>query len=139
MLARLVQNGTPAEAEDLIKDICHELENSAEKLENGVCSGEIYLALFQYFETELGVDVRNGTERFGEIWREATGDFDVIVFHEAAPLLSLADTVDYDGLSQFAGDFFQIDCGDAAQAACDALLNNLRSLGADEILIWHLF
>ena len=137
-LADLVQNGDPGEAENLVREIYSELENSAEKLENGTCSGEIFLALFHYFETMLGMDVRSGTERLGELWRETTGDFDVVVFCEKDALLSVADAVDHDALSQFASDFFQIDCGNAPQAACDALLNNLKGLGTDEVLIWHL-
>ena len=138
-LADLVQNGDSGEAENLIREIYSELENSAERLENDRCSGEIFLALFHYFETMLGVNVRSGTERLGELWREATGDFDVVVFREKDALLSVADAVDHDALSHFSSDFFQMDCGDAPQTACDGLLDNLRGLGADEVLIWHLY
>ena len=137
-LMRLIQHDGPDKAENLIKEIYRELEEPAEKLKHGQCSGEIFSALFHYVELTLGIDVRSGLERFGEIWRETTGDFDVVVFYGAEPLLPLADAVDFDGLSQFVNDFFQADCGEAPQAACGALLNNLKSLSADEILIWHL-
>lgn len=138
-LMHLIQHDEPGKAEDLIKEIYRELEEPTEKLKHGWCSGEIFIALFHYVELTLGIDVRNGLERFGEIWRETTGDFDVVVFYEAAPLLSLADAVDFDGLSQFVNDFFQADREEAPQAAYGALLNNLKSLGADEVLIWHLY
>ncbi len=123
----------------MIKEIYSELENSAAKLENDKCSGEVYIALFHYLKTVCGVDVRCGMEGFGEEWRNVTGDFDIIVFHEKERVLALEDTIDYDGLLQFINDFFQIDYGNAGQIAWDTLLNNLKSTGAENILIWHLF
>lgn len=66
-LADLVQSGNPGEAESLIREIYNELENSAEKLENGGCSGEIFIALFHYFKAMLGMNVRSGAERLGEL------------------------------------------------------------------------
>ena len=123
----------------MIKEIYSELENSAAKLENDKCSGEVYIALFHYLKTVCGVDIRCGMEGFGEEWRNVTGDFDIIVFHEKERVLALEDTIDYDGLLQFINDFFQIDYGNAGQIAWDTLLNNLKSTGAENILIWHLF
>jgi hypothetical protein len=137
--ADLINNGKSVQTEDLIKEIYSELENSAAKLENDKCSGEVYIALFHYLKTVCGVDVRCGMEGFGEEWRNVTGDFDIIVFHEKERVLALEDTIDYDGLLQFINDFFQIDYGNAGQIAWDTLLNNLKSTGAENILIWHLF
>ncbi len=137
--ADLINNGKSVQTEDLIKEIYSELENSAAKLENDKCSGEVYIALFHYLKTVCGVDVRCGMEGFGEEWRNVTGDFDIIVFHEKERVLALEDTIDYDGLLQFINDFFQIDYGNAGQIAWDTLLNNLKSTGADNILIFHLF
>ena len=137
--ADLINNGKSVKTEELIKEIYSELENSAAKLENDKCSGEVYIALFHYLKTVCGVDVRCGMEGFGEEWRNVTGDFDIIVFHEKERVLALEDTIDYDGLLQFINDFFQIDYGNAGQIAWDTLLNNLKSTGAENILIWHLF
>ncbi len=137
--ADLINNGKSVQTEDLIKEIYSELENSAAKLENDKCSGEVYIALFHYLKTVCGVDIRCGMEGFGEEWRNVTGDFDIIVFHEKERVLALEDTIDYDGLLQFINDFFQIDYGNAGQIAWDTLLNNLKSTGAENILIWHLF
>ena len=137
--ADLINNGKSVQTEDLKKEIYSELENSAAKLENDKCSGEVYIALFHYLKTVCGVDVRCGMEGFGEEWRNVTGDFDIIVFHEKERVLALEDTIDYDGLLQFINDFFQIDYGNAGQIAWDTLLNNLKSTGAENILIWHLF
>ena len=135
----MINNGKSVQTEDLIKEIYSELENSAAKLENDKCSGEVYIALFHYLKTVCGVDIRCGMEGFGEEWRNVTGDFDIIVFHEKERVLALEDTIDYDGLLQFINDFFQIDYGNAGQIAWDTLLNNLKSTGAENILIWHLF
>ena len=137
--ADLINNGKSVQTEDLIKEIYSELENSAAKLENDKCSGEVYIALFHYLKTVCGVDIRCGMEGFGEEWRNVTGDFDIIVFHEKERVLALEDTIDYDGLLQFINDFFQIDYGNAGQIAWDTLLNILKSTGAENILIWHLF
>ena len=104
--ADLINNGKSVQTEDLIKEIYSELENSAAKLENDKCSGEVYIALFHYLKTVCGVDVRCGMEGFGEEWRNVTGDFDIIVFHEKERVLALEDTIDYDGLLQFINDFF---------------------------------
>ena len=138
-LADLINNRKSIQTEDLIKEIYSEVENSAAKLENDKCSGEVFIALFHYLKTACGVDVRCGMEGFGEEWRNVTGDFDIIVFHEKEKVLALEDTIDYDGLLQFINDFFQIDYGNAGQIAWDVLLNNLKSIGTENILIWHLF
>lgn len=138
-LLKLIKNETDAEAEDLIKEIYNEVEHSAAGLENGNCSGEVFLALFHYLKAVCGVDVRYNQEEFGEKWRDTTGDFDIIVFCEKEQILAWEDTMDYDGLLQFINDFFQIDYGNAGQVACDVLLHNLKNTGTGNVLIWHLF
>ncbi|WP_300784454.1 hypothetical protein [uncultured Acetatifactor sp.] len=137
-LADLINNGKSAQTEAMIKEIYNEVENSVAKLENDKCSGEVFLALFDYLETVCGVDVRCGMEGFGEEWRNATGDFDIIVFREKEGVLALEDRMDYDGLSRFINDFFQMDYGNTGQIAWEVLLNNLKSTGAENVLIWHL-
>lgn len=138
-LAGLIKSGKSTQTEDLIKTIYGEVKNSAAKLENDKCSGEVFIALFHYLKTACGVDVRCDIEEIGEKWRETTGDFDIIVFHEKEQILALEDTIDYDALLQFINEFFQIDYGNAGQIAWEVLLNNLKSTGRENILIWHLF
>ena len=138
-LTDLIKSGESAKTEELIKAIYSDVKNSAVKLENDKCSGEVFSALFYYLETAYGVDVRSGIEGIGEKWRDVTGDFDIIVFHEKERILALEDRIDYDGLFQFINDFFQIDYGNAGQIAWNVLLNNLKSTEAENILILHLF
>lgn len=134
-----IKNRNASQIEGLIKEIYSELEISAATLENDKCSGEVFIALFHYLKIACGVDVRCGMEELGEKWRNTTGDFDIIVFHEKEQILSMEGTVDYNGLLQFNNEFFQIDYGDAGRIAWNVLLNNLKSTGTENILIWHLF
>ena len=139
MLVELIKNNNLTEAEVLIKKIYHELKDSEEKLENP-CSGEVFIALFDYFKTALGVDVRdNITTDMAEKWREITDDFDIIVLCNKEQLLSLEDIIDYNKISQYINDFFQSDYGKIGQTAYTALLNNLRKIDDAHILIWHLY
>ena len=108
MLVELIKNNNLTEAEVLIKKIYHELKDSEEKLENP-CSGEVFIALFDYFKTALGVDVRdNITTDMAEKWREITDDFDIIVLCNKEQLLSLEDIIDYNKISQYINDFFHL-------------------------------
>lgn len=138
-LTDLIKNGESAKTEDLIKEIYSEVENSAIRLENNKCSGEVFIALFHYLKTICGVDVRCGLEETGEKWRDTTGDFDVITFREKERILALEDMIDCDGLLRFINDFFQMDYGSSGQIAWDVLLNNLKSTGKENVLIWRLF
>ncbi len=139
MLVELIKNNNLTEAEVLIKKIYHELKDSEEKLENP-CSGEVFIALFDYFKTALGVDVRdNITTDMAEKWREITDDFDIIVLCNKEQLLSLEDIIDYNKISQYINDFFQSDYGKIGQTTYTALLNNLRKIDDAHILIWHLY
>lgn len=135
----LIQKGKFVEIENLIKEIYSEVESSVTKLENGKCSGEVFIALFHYLKTAYEVNVRCGLDCFEEKWTDLTGDFDIIVFYEKEQILSLEDTIDFNELAQFINDFYQIDYGNAGQIACSVLFNNLKGVGADNILIWHLF
>lgn len=140
MLEELIKNENLVEAETLIKEIYHELKDSEGRLENP-CSGEVFIALFDYFKTVLGVDVRSTIAPKGieENWREITGDFDIIVLYHKEQLLSLEDVTDYSKISQYINDFFQSDYGKIGQIAYTALLNNLRKVDEEHILIWHLY
>lgn len=138
-LTNLIESGKSAETEDLIKKIYNEVENSATELENGKCSAEVFIALFQYIKISYEINVWCNLEVLGKKWRDTTGDFDVIAFYEKEEILSLQDTIDYRELSQFINDFFQIDYENAGQIACNILFSNLEKLGTDKVLIWHLF
>lgn len=139
----IIKNSQFSKAADAINKITTELDNSVPKLENNKCSGEVFLALFEYFNTVLGVNVRENMEskELGEIWRETTNDFDMIAFFEKEKiqLSALADTIDYDGVSQFINDFFQLDYGEAGRTACDVFLNNLNKLDTNTVLIFRLY
>ncbi len=63
-LGDLIKNGKSAEAEEIIKEIYKEVEDSAAILENGKCSGEVFIALFQYLKTACGVEGRCNPESF---------------------------------------------------------------------------
>ncbi|MDE7274548.1 MAG: hypothetical protein K2N95_16100 [Lachnospiraceae bacterium] len=142
-LAEAIRNDQLDAVEELTGKLCSELENSMELMENHQCSGEVFLALFQYFKTEFGIDIYGDEERkkLNEEWREITGDYDMIVFTETekTQFLSLADRIDYDKLAQFMNDFFQDDYGNAGQAACSVFLENLRKMKPDDVLLWHLY
>lgn len=138
-LTNLIKSGESTKTEELIKEIYSEVTNSAVKLENNKCSGEVFIALFYYLKTAHGVDVWCDIKDIGEKWRVVTGDFDIIVFHEKERILVLEDTIDYNALYEFINDFFQIDSGNAGQIAWNVLLNNLKNIEPENILIWHLF
>ena len=141
-LENAVKAGQFDKAEQLIKEMHAEFENSASKLENNKCSGEVFLALFQYFSTELGVDIRESMEleELGQSWRDTTGDFDMIVFSEKERqrLSAVANTIDYDAVADYINDFFQCDYGNFGETACKVLLENLKEIDADTVLVWHL-
>lgn len=128
--------------EDLIQKIYSELENSASALENNKCSGEVFLAVFHYFKTEYGMDMRDNADlkKLNENWREITGDYDMVIVtdEQKTKILSIADHIDYNKVIQFVNDFFQDDYGNAGQIACDVFFENVRNLKPDSILLWHL-
>lgn len=141
LLVNMLNNDKFAEAENLIKEIYGELQKSEEILENNKCSGEVFIALFHYFKTVLGIDIKSNIQSgvLGEKWRDTTGDYDIAVFYEKEMLLLLEDKIDYDEIMQFVNDFFEMDYGNVGQIACTVLLNNLKKVEADNILIWHLY
>lgn len=138
-LRNLMQEDKFMEIDHLIKEIYSEVEGSTTKLENGKCSGEVFIALFHYLETAYEVNVRCDSGCFEEKWRDATGDFDIIVFCGKEQILLLENTIDYNNLAQFINDFYQNDFGNAGQIACNVLFNNLKSVGKENVLIWRLF
>jgi len=125
-----------------IEMICSELEASSSEKEFATCSGEVFIALFHYFETNFGISVRKkeNFNKLGEIWREATGDFDMIPFteKEQAQFLSLSGTINFDEVVQFVNDFFQADFGEAGKAACNNFFKNLKRQQPGQVLIWRL-
>ncbi len=133
-------NNTPADTGALLTEIHDNLDESSNKLMNGRCSGEIFIALFQYFKEAHGMDVREKMASAGliESWLETTGDFDIVVFYEKEKLLSLENTLNYDEISQYINEFYEADCQDAGRAACEAFFHNLKETAEDKVLIWHL-
>jgi len=129
-------------AKATIEMICSEMEDSSPEMELAACSGEVFIALFHYFETNLGVDVRKQKDfdKLGEIWRETTGDFDMIPFteKERAQFLSLSGTINFDEVMQFVDDFFQADFGEAGKTACNNLFENFKRQQPGYVLIWRL-
>ena len=129
-------------AETAIETICNELEDSSPEMELASCSGEVFTALFYYLEINHGIDVRKQEDfdKLGEIWRNTTGDFDMIPFteKEQTQLLSLSGTINFDKMKQFVDDFFQADFGEAGKIACDNLFENLKRLQPGYVLIWRL-
>lgn len=140
MLVNLVKNNKLDETEDLIMEIHNELENSYEKLENNLCSGEIFIALFDYFKTAFGVDILSNTApAIREKWREITGDYDIIILSNKEQLLLLEDVAGYDKISQYINDFFQGGYEEMGQNVCTVLFNNLKKADKEDILIFHLY
>lgn len=142
-LINFIKAGQSDAAQDLVKEIWDGLEDSASMLENNRCSGEVFLALFEYFKAALDIDIRENADlkKVGENWREITGDYDMAVFteKEKTQFLSRTDSIHSDQVTQFVNDFFQNDYGEAGQTACDVFIRNLEKLGADSVLIWHLY
>ena len=138
-LRNWIQKGKWEETESLIKEIDSEVESSATTLENGKCSGEVFIALFHYLKTAYEINVWKDLDSLGEKWRDTTGDFDVIVFCEKEEILSLEGQIDFNELSQFINDFYQMDYENTGQIACSVLFTNLKNTEEDTVLIWHLF
>ena len=137
-LEHRIKTGESAQAEELIREICGEAEASAAKLENGKCAGEVFSALFAYLQTAYGVNVRRGMEGVGAKWLAVTGDFDAVVFCEREQILALEGAMDPEGLSRFVSDFFQSDYGNTGQIAWQVLLSNLKSMGANDALVFRM-
>lgn len=142
-LMALIKDDSSDAANDLITEIRGRLIHSSAAPGNSRCSGETFIALFQYLKEEHEIDVRNNElgKLLSEYWRNATGDYDMISFTEKEKnqLLLLTDKIDPNAVTQFINDFYQQDYGKAGQIASDVLFENLKSLDADHVLIWHLF
>lgn len=140
-LVELIEKDALDAADAVINEISEELAKSEGALENDQCSGEVFLALFDYFSTTFGVHIRGGPVqgRICEKWQEATGDFDLAALRDKDRLLFLEKAIDCEKLSQFISDFFQADYGEAGKTAYEVLFSNLRKTGEDSILIWHLY
>lgn len=140
-LVSLLENNQNEEFDAFIDEFYNKLQESEENLENNKCSGEVFLALFDYLKTAHGIDAHHyaGAEHFGEKWRAATEDYDVVIFNEIEPLLALESAIDYNKLAEYINDFYQADYDDAGQIACNVLFDNLKNIKEDELLIWHLY
>lgn len=130
------------EIEDLINKIDSEFESTVLELQNDKCPGEVFMALFDYFKIEMGIDVRKnmGVKKLNENWCTRTGDYDMIAFFEKekTKLSSLAGRIDYDAVSQFVNDFFQYDYGDAGEIAFKVFHDNLGKLETNTVLIFRI-
>ena len=79
-LAEQIQRGQLTEAGLLIQKMQEELMRTEQELNNNTCSGEVFLALYDYLQTAFGVDVRQAGGLLGAEWRSSTGDWDMVIF-----------------------------------------------------------
>lgn len=141
-LVSAIKDNQLDKVEDLVKKICDELENEIFTEQSNMCSGEVYIALFQYFEGEFGIDFEKNEDfnRVRESWREITGDYDIVVFSEIEKnkFLSYEDRIDHTQIQQYINEFFEEDYGNAGEIACNNFFESLRKIEKNSVLIWHL-
>ena len=141
-LVDLIKNHSSNEAEALVQKIYHEFENSASKLEESKCSGEVFTAVFDYFKSERGIEIWKDKDliKVSAFWRENIGGYDMLAFteKEKIQLLSLESTIDYHAVAQYVNDFFAYDYEEAGQIACKTFFENLKRTGEGNVLIWYI-
>jgi len=140
-MVNLLRDEQFSEAELMMREIQRDFDLSTEEMEDSECSGEVFLALFDYFDSAFDIDIRKvpEAEKISLHWREMTGDHDMVAFLDRASLLSLEERIDLAQLTQYVNDFFEIDYGNAAQAAYTAFFHNLKKVKAGDILLWRLY
>lgn len=130
------------EVEQLISEIQTEVEHTSTLLANDACSGEAFVALFEYLEAYYEINIRETTAMtLGMIWQERTGDYDFLAFSEQdkAKLMPISKEIDYDALNQFVSDFYQADYKEAGERACKDFFYNLGQVTADTVLVFRLY
>lgn len=140
-LVDFIKNNQLEEAENLMQKIVEGFEESAELLNGSRCSGEVYIAVFDYFKEREGIDVRRNEDvkKVSELWRKVIGGYEMTAFaeEEKEQLLSREKTINYPDVIQYVNDFFSYDYEDFGQAACEDLLENLRKTEEGNVLIWY--
>jgi len=95
-------------------------------------------AIFEYFEQKKGIDIR-GQSNYGEIWREITEDFDVIIMTEELKKQLNIKQEDYSSFGEFLNDFYQMDFGEMAEIALKSFESNLDKLSNENALVFRLY
>ena len=139
-LVDFIKNNQLEEAENLMQKIAEGFEESSELLNDSRCSGEVYIAVFDYLKEREGIDIRKNEDvkKVSELWRKVIGGYEMIAFaeEEKEQLLSRKNTINYPDVIQYVNDFFAYDYEDFGQAACEDLLGNLGKTEEGNILIW---
>lgn len=126
------------EVGDCINAIIKEAESSRDLMVNDECSGEVYLAMFEYIEQKRGIDIR-GQTNYGERWREVTEDYDVIIMTEEIKKQLNIGSVDDSAFSDFLNDFYQMDFEEIARIALKSFASNLEILSSESALVFRLY
>jgi len=126
------------ETADYINAIIEEVEASSDLLYNNECSGEVYMAIFEYFEQKKGIDIR-GQSNYGEIWREITEDFDVIIMTAELAKQMVIEPTDYSSFCDFLNDLYQMNFGEMAEIALRAFESILEKLSNENAVLFRLY
>ena len=121
-----------------INAILKEAKESAGLMVDNECPGEVYSAMFEYFEQKKGISIR-GQNNYGEIWREVTEDFDVIIMTEELKKQLNIKQEDYSSFGEFLNDFYQMDFGEMAEIALKSFESNLDKLSNENALVFRLY
>lgn len=137
----LLKDHSLNELEAAVNNIQKELEQTSSELMNDKCSGNVFIALFEYFEEKLNIELHD--EFHGSIheeaWLNITGDLDFIVFSENLKYLVLGQAINRDEICQYVSEFYQEDCGEAGKEGCQCFFANLERADSDNLLIYHLY
>ena len=103
-LVDFIKNNQLEEAENLMQKIAEGFEESSELLNDSRCSGEVYIAVFDYLKEREGIDVRKNEDvkKVSELWRKVIGGYEMIAFaeEEKEQLLSRENTINYPDVIQ---------------------------------------
>ena len=83
-LVDFIKNNQLEEAENLMQKIAEGFEELSELLNDSRCSGEVYIAVFDYLKEREGIDVRKNEDvkKVSELWRKVIGGYEMISFVE---------------------------------------------------------
>lgn len=138
-----VEENLTAQIENSISEIAREIAKTAPVLRNGECSGDVFLALFAYFEKCLNVELEPAvkTSKVAKAWQEVDGGYYFTAFSKevSAAVNAVADTIDGKEVNRFVCDFYQSDYGEMGQIACDIFLYNIKKMTKDVVLVFRLY
>ena len=95
-------------------------------------------AIFEYFEQKKGIDIR-GQSNYGEIWREITEDFDVIIMTAELAKQMVIEPTDYSSFGDFLNDLYQMNFGEMAEIALRAFESILEKLSNENAVLFRLY